>query len=77
MNTNELRDCNDERLVELAKTLRRKIFDGRIKNFTNQLDDTDSLRRDRRDLARVLTVQNERARAAAEAATGTEENNDG
>jgi large subunit ribosomal protein L29 len=57
---NELRDCTSERLGELEKTLRRQIFDARIKNFTNQLDDTASIRRARRDLARVLTVLNER-----------------
>ena len=60
MEITELRDCTDERLVELEKTLRRQIFEARIKNFTNQLDDTDSLRRVRRDLARVKTVFNER-----------------
>lgn len=60
MDTNELRDCTVERLMELEKTLRRQIFDGRIKNFTNQLDDTASIRRARRDLARVKTILNER-----------------
>ena len=60
MEVNELRDCTDERLVDLEKTLRRQIFEARIKNHTNQLDDTASIRRTRRDLARVLTVISER-----------------
>jgi large subunit ribosomal protein L29 len=55
----ELRECNTERLEELEKNLRRQIFDARIKNFTNQLDDTASIRRARRDLARVKTVMSE------------------
>jgi large subunit ribosomal protein L29 len=56
----ELRDCTVERLGDLEQTLRRQIFEARIKNFTNQLDDTDSIRRARRDLARVKTILNER-----------------
>jgi large subunit ribosomal protein L29 len=66
--TKELRECNDERLEELEKTLRRQIFEARIKNFTNQLDDTASLSRARRELARVKTLITERA-IAAEAAS--------
>jgi len=57
----ELRECNEERLLELEKSLRRQVFDARIKNFTNQLDDTASIRRVRRDLARVKTILSERA----------------
>jgi large subunit ribosomal protein L29 len=75
--TEQLRECTDERLAELDKSLRREIFESRIKNFTNQLDDTASIRRARRDLARVKTIQNERAlqqdRQVAEAPEGTDE----
>jgi large subunit ribosomal protein L29 len=72
----ELRDCNNERLQELEKTLRRQLFDARIKNFTNQLDDTASIRRARKDLARVKTILNERVGtfsvAAPDGAAGAE-----
>ncbi len=68
MDSTELRDCTSERLVELEATLRRQIFDARIKNFTNQLDDTASIRRARRDLARVKTILNERPDGGAEEA---------
>ena len=77
MKTEELRECTDERLTELEKGLRREIFESRIKNFTNQLDDTASIRRAKRDLARVKTIQNERVlgnvRKDVEAAEGTDE----
>ncbi|MBI4703840.1 MAG: 50S ribosomal protein L29 [Deltaproteobacteria bacterium] len=63
MKATELRECTEDRLRELDKSLRREIFEARIKNFTNQLDDTASIRRSRRDLARVQTAL--RARAAA------------
>lgn len=62
MDTKQLRDCTDERLVELDKSLRREIFEARIKNFTNQLDDTASIRRAKRDRARVQTIMSERDR---------------
>ena len=77
MKTEQLRECTDERLAELEKGFRREIFESRIKNFTNQLDDTASIRRVRRDLARVKTTQNERVlgkvRKDAEAPEGTDE----
>ena len=71
MDINELRETTDERLRELEKSLRRQIFEARIKNYTNQLDDTASIRRTKKDLARVLTILSERA------AEGTEETSDG
>lgn len=76
MKPEQLRESTDERLEELGRSLRREIFEARIKNFTNQLDDTASMRRTRRDLARIKTIQNERAlgasRPLADAAEGTE-----
>ena len=72
MDIKELRDCTVERLNELESTLRRQIFDARIKNFTNQLDDTNSIRRARRDLARVKTILNERRRDEANVAVDAE-----
>ena len=80
MKSKTLRESSDERLAELETSLRREIFESRIKNFTNQLDDTASIRRARKDLARVKTLQNERAavvgpeRTDGEAAGGTETN---
>jgi large subunit ribosomal protein L29 len=72
----QLRESTDERLTELERSLRREIFEARIKNFTNQLDDTASIRRARKDLARVKTIRDERVaglhQAPGEAAGGTE-----
>jgi len=58
----ELRECNAERLQEIEKQIRREIFDARLKNYTNQLDDTASIRRARRNLARVKTLLTEKAK---------------
>jgi large subunit ribosomal protein L29 len=60
VDTQELRDCTPERLMDLEKSLRRQIFESRIRNYTNQLDDTASIKRARRDLARVKTIMSER-----------------
>jgi hypothetical protein len=38
-----------------------------LKNFTNRLDDTSAIRKNRRDLARLLTVIRQREIAAAAA----------
>jgi large subunit ribosomal protein L29 len=69
VDTQELRECTDQRLMDLEKTLRRQIFEARIKNFTNQLDDTASIRRARKDLARVKTILSERALEDADEGT--------
>ncbi len=66
MDIKELRDCTKDRLLDLEKNLRRQVFDARIKNFTSQLDDTASIQRARRDLARVKTILNERSAEAPE-----------
>ncbi|MBM4373542.1 MAG: 50S ribosomal protein L29 [Deltaproteobacteria bacterium] len=62
MDLKELRECNAERLQEIEKQIRREIFDARLKNYTNQLDDTASIRRARRNLARVKTLLTEKAK---------------
>ncbi len=56
MELKELRELNQERLLEIEKQIRRQLFDARLKNYTNQLDDTASIRTARRNLARVKTL---------------------
>lgn len=63
MDLKELHECTPERLQEIEKQLRREIFDARLKNYTNQLDDTASIRRARRNLARVKTLLTAKAKA--------------
>ena len=67
MKAKELRERTDEHLREIEKTLAKEVFDGRFKNFTNRLNDTALIRRNRRDLARVKTILTQRAAAAAAA----------
>jgi large subunit ribosomal protein L29 len=64
MKQSELKEKSDAELSELAKSLRGELFQSRLQNFTNQLDDTSSIPKKRRELARVLTEQRHRELAA-------------
>ena len=69
----ELRGKNDEELTDLLKTTKTQLFEARFKNYTNRLDQTSQIRSLRRQLARVLTVSNERkGNAAAKTAAKSE-----
>ena len=65
MKAADLREKSVEDLQELQKSLARDVFQSRVKNFTNRLDDTSSMRKTKRDLARVLTLLHERERESA------------
>ncbi len=66
MRPKELRERTTEHLRELEKQLQGEVFQARFKNFTNRLNDTASIRKARRDLARVKTILTQRLSAAAE-----------
>lgn len=67
MKISEIREMNDEQLAaELAET-RRNLFDLRFQAATERLDAPSELRKLRRTIARILTVQNERSKETAEA----------
>ena len=68
MRAADLREKSVEDLRELEKSLARDVFQNRLKNFTNRLDDTSAIRKSKRDLARVVTVLRERAVAVAKPA---------
>jgi large subunit ribosomal protein L29 len=72
MKAKDLRERNAEDLKELEKTIKKDLFDARFKNFTNRLDDTSTLRKARKELARVKTILVESAKAAASATTKSE-----
>jgi large subunit ribosomal protein L29 len=56
MKAKDLHERTVEDLKELEKTLSKDLFDARFKNFTNRLDDTALLNRNRREIARIKTV---------------------
>ena len=67
MKAKDLNERTLEDLKDLEKSLRKDFFQNRLKNFTNRLDDTSAISTTRRDIARVLTLQNEKSRAQAAA----------
>ncbi len=62
MKAKDMREKSVEDLVELERSLVKEAFQARFKNFTARLDDTSSLRKARRDIARVKTLLTERAK---------------
>lgn len=67
MNANELREMNDEQLQATLEESKQNLFRLRLQSQTERLDAPTELRRNRRLVAQVKTVQNERKRAQAEA----------
>ena len=64
MKTTEVREKSNDELSTLESELRTQIWKARFDNQANQLDDTSSIQKLRRDLARVKTVLSERAKKA-------------
>ena len=62
MKARDLHERTVEDLNELEKTIGKDLFEARFRNFTNRLDDTASLRKHRREIARIKTVLGEKSR---------------
>ncbi len=60
MRASDLRDLSDTELTEHIATARRDLFGLRFQHATGELDNTSSLRRAKREVARALTVARER-----------------
>ena len=56
MLASDLRERTTEDLVELLTLTRRELFQNRMKNQTNQLEDTSLLKKARRDIARIESI---------------------
>jgi large subunit ribosomal protein L29 len=56
----ELRGLNETELLEHIKTARRELFGLRFQHATGELDNTAGLKKAKREIARALTVANER-----------------
>ena len=67
MKTNELREMSDEQLVLTLKETEQNLFRLRMQAQTERLDAPSELRRHRRLVARIKTVQTQRTKAPAAA----------
>jgi large subunit ribosomal protein L29 len=64
----ELRDMSDEHLALTLKETREHLFRRRLQAQTERLDAPSELRRNRKLIARIKTLQTQRARKTAAAA---------
>lgn len=65
MNATELRDKTPDQLREDLVQLKKEAFNLRFQQATGQLENTARMKVVRRDTARVMTILNEKAAAAA------------
>jgi large subunit ribosomal protein L29 len=69
MKTNELNEMSDEQLVLTLRETEQNLFRLRMQAQTERLDAPSELRRHRRLIAQIKTIQSARTRKAADAAT--------
>ena len=65
MKASELRDLAVEELRDRAKELREELFNLNFQHGTNQLENPMRISETKKDIARVLTIVQERERAQA------------
>lgn len=63
--SDELRDMSDEQLGLTLKDAVEKLFRLKIQSQTEKLDAPSEIRRNRRLVARIKTIQNQKAKKAA------------
>ena len=68
MKAQELRDKTPDQLREELETLKKESFNLRFQQATGQIENTSRMKVVRRDAARVKTILNEKAAAAAQEA---------
>jgi large subunit ribosomal protein L29 len=73
MRASAYRDLSIQELVDQVSGLRQSLFNLRVRNTTKELENSSRLRRERRELARALTVLNERRRTEKAARTEPQE----
>ncbi len=65
MRAREVRDLTDEEMQGKARDLSEELFRLRLRRGTGQIEDAMRIRKIRRDIARVKTIQHERIRTAS------------
>ena len=64
----KVREMSDKELEDALREAKQDLWSARFALSTRQLNDTSSIPRTRRQIARILTVQRERATGAPAAA---------
>ena len=68
MKASDIRAMTDDQIADEIAKLKKEQFNLRFQAATNQMESTARVREVRRDIARLQTIQNEKARAAEKAA---------
>ena len=63
MKARDLRDMTDEDLEDALRDRRQELFNLRFQSATGALENSARMRMAKREIARILTVRNERAEA--------------
>ncbi len=63
MKPEELREMTLEELEQKEREFKRKLFNLRFQKATGELDNTAEMKKARQDIARVLTIAQEKRRA--------------
>ncbi len=66
MRPSEIREMTEEELDEKVGELKEKLFNLRFQKSTGELDNTAELKKTKKDIARVKTVQREREQEGEE-----------
>ncbi|MGB0681029.1 MAG: 50S ribosomal protein L29 [Polyangiales bacterium] len=67
MKAEDVRVKSDDELQSLLVDLQRGLWKARFQNHSGELKDNDSIRRTRRDIARIKTVLRQREMGAVQA----------
>ena len=63
MKANEIREMSNEELVKQIDVLKDELFNLRFQQASGQLENTARLKQVKKDIARIKTIQTERANA--------------
>ncbi len=63
MGAKDFRELSVEELTGRIKEIRQGMFNLRVRNTTKELENTSRIRQERRELARAMTILNEKLRA--------------
>ena len=66
----QVREMSDKELADALQQAKQDLWSARFALSTRQLNDTSSIPRTRRQIARILTVQRERSTARVAAGNG-------
>jgi large subunit ribosomal protein L29 len=68
MTSKEIRDLSNDEITAKVRTTREELLQLRLRKQTGQVEKTNQIRVLRKDIARLLTIQNEKKNKAPAAA---------